>query len=94
MRSKLSTLAVSGLVLTRQALAFAQQHGLPGTTGSDAHAAFEIGHATLRLPDFHDPESLRIAIRQGQRQGGLSPAWVHFASTFAKSYKRLQKRKK
>jgi predicted metal-dependent phosphoesterase TrpH len=78
----------------RQALAFARQHGLAGTIGSDAHTAFEIGRATLRLPDFHDPKSLRAAIRQGQRQGGLSSAWVHLASTYAKAYKRLQKRRK
>jgi predicted metal-dependent phosphoesterase TrpH len=78
----------------RQALAFARQHGLPGTTGSDAHTAIEIGRATLCLPDFHDPESLRAAIRQGQQQGGLSPAWIHFASTYAKAYKRLRKRRK
>jgi hypothetical protein len=76
----------------RQAQAFARQHGLPGTAGSDAHAPFEIGHATLRLPDFHDAESLRAVISQGQLQGGLSPAWVHFASTYAKAYKRLRKR--
>jgi len=76
----------------RQALTFARQHGLPGTAGSDAHAAFEIGRATLRLPDFHDPESLRAAIRQGQQQGGLSHAWVHLVSTYAKAAKRLQKR--
>jgi predicted metal-dependent phosphoesterase TrpH len=76
----------------QQALACARQHGLPGTAGSDAHAAFEIGRATLRLPDFHDPESLRIAIRQGQLQGGLSPFWVHFVSTYARMYKRLHNR--
>jgi predicted metal-dependent phosphoesterase TrpH len=76
----------------RRALVFARQHGLPGTVGSDAHMAFEIGRATLRLPDFHDPESLRAAIHQGQQQGGLSLAWVHFASTFAKGSKWLQRR--
>jgi len=75
-----------------RAQSFAREHGLPGTAGSDAHAAFEIGRATLRLPDFHDPDSLRAAIRQGQLHGGLSPAWVHLASTYAKAYKRLQKR--
>jgi predicted metal-dependent phosphoesterase TrpH len=78
----------------RQALAFARQHGLPGTAGSDAHIAFELGRAALRMPDFHDAESLRAAIRQGQQQGGLSPAWVHFASTYAKAYKRLRKQRK
>ncbi len=70
-----------------RAQAFARQHGLPGTVGSDAHMPSEIGRAALRLPDFHDPETLRLAIRQGQRVGGLSTAWVHFASTYAKWYK-------
>lgn len=75
----------------RRAQAFARQHGLPGTAGSDAHMAFEIGRATLRLPNFHDPASLRAAIRQGQRQGGLSGVWVHFSSTYAKLYKRMKR---
>jgi predicted metal-dependent phosphoesterase TrpH len=69
-----------------RAQAFARQHNLPGTAGSDAHMAFEIGRATLRLPDFHDPETLRAVIRQGKRQGGLSGVWVHFYSTYAKWY--------
>jgi predicted metal-dependent phosphoesterase TrpH len=75
----------------RKSLAFARQHGLPGTVGSDAHTALEIGRATLRLPDFNDAESLRTAIRQGEQQGGLSPFWVHFASTYAKWVKRIRK---
>ena len=77
-----------------RALAFAHHHDLPGTVGSDAHTAFEVGRATLCLPDFHNPESLRAAIRHGQQQGGLSSAWVHLASMYAKWYKRLQKGRK
>jgi predicted metal-dependent phosphoesterase TrpH len=76
----------------QRAQAFARQHGLPGTVGSDAHMPSEIGRATLRLPDFHNPETLRAAILQGQRRGGLSGAWVHFASTYAKWYKRVKRR--
>jgi predicted metal-dependent phosphoesterase TrpH len=75
-----------------RAQAFATQHGVPGTAGSDAHMAFEIGRASLQLPDFMDAESLRIVIRQGSRQGGLSGAWVHLASTYARWQKRLRKR--
>lgn len=76
-----------------RAQAFARQHGLPGTVGSDAHMPSEIGRTTLRLPNFHDPKTLRAVIRQGQPLGGLSGAWVHFASTYAKWYKRVKGRR-
>ncbi len=66
------------------AKAFAEQHHLAVTAGSDAHAAFELGAACLRLPDFHDAASLRQAVCQGQVEGRLSPGWVHFASVFAR----------
>ncbi len=72
-----------------RAQVFARQHGLHGTAGSDAHAASEIGHATLFLPDFHDAESLRVAVRQGQIRGSLSGFWVHLLSTYARWYKRF-----
>jgi len=67
----------------RQAQAFAQEHGIQGTVGSDAHAAFEIGRATLLLPDFDDAESLRRALPQGTAQTRLSSPWVHFTSRYA-----------
>jgi predicted metal-dependent phosphoesterase TrpH len=73
-----------------QALAFARQHNLPGTVGSDAHAAFELGAATLLLPNFEDVATLKNAIGQGQMQGGLSPWWVHLYSTYSRWVKKLQ----
>ncbi|GAB4524315.1 MAG: PHP domain-containing protein [Anaerolineales bacterium] len=63
---------------------FAQEHGLPSTVGSDAHAAFEVGRATLHLAPFHDAESLRNAVAHAD--GGrwrLSMPWVHFTSRYA-----------
>jgi predicted metal-dependent phosphoesterase TrpH len=63
---------------------FAAQHGLPGTAGSDAHAAYEVGAATLQLPEFATPEELRQVIWKGKVQGRLSPFWVHFASRYAR----------
>jgi hypothetical protein len=74
----------------QQAIDFAQQYGLPGTVGSDAHAAFELGKATLRLPAFDDVASLRAVIGQGKMQGGLSPWWVHLSSVYARWVKKLQ----
>lgn len=62
---------------------FARQHGLPGTVGSDAHAAFEVGAACLVLPPFEGPDGLREVIQQAKVEGRLSPFWVHFASRFA-----------
>lgn len=73
-----------------KASAFAKQHHLPGTVGSDAHSAVELGSATLLLPDFIDADSLKAIISQGQFQGGLSPWWIHFFSTFATWAKKLK----
>ena len=67
-----------------QALEFARQHNLPGTAGSDAHAAFELGAAALALPQFTGPDELRKVIREGKVQGRLSPFWVHFVSRYAR----------
>ncbi len=66
-----------------QALEFARQHGLPGTAGSDAHAAFEVGNACLLLPPFDGPDGLRQVVRLGRVVGRLSSPWVHFVSRYA-----------
>lgn len=63
---------------------FARQHDLPGTAGSDAHAAFEVGAACLVVPPFEGPDGLRAVIREAKIRGRLSPFWVHFASRFAR----------
>jgi len=68
----------------RRAQEFARAHGLPGTAGSDGHAAFELGAACLELPPFAGPDELRAVISQGRVRGGLSPFWVHFASWYAR----------
>ncbi|MBM3143542.1 MAG: hypothetical protein FJ010_00975 [Chloroflexi bacterium] len=67
-----------------QAQKFAHQHNLPGTCGSDAHAAFEVGRGSLFLPPFHDSESLRAALRQAIHPRLIQSApWVHFTSRYA-----------
>ncbi len=73
----------------QRASEFARQKHLPGTAGSDAHAAFELGAATLLLPQFVDPDELRIVIREGKVQGRLSPFWVHFFSRYAHLHKKV-----
>jgi hypothetical protein len=67
----------------RQAQAFAVKMGVPGTAGSDAHAAFELGRARMHLPDFADAEGLRASIAQARFQVRLSSPFVHFTSRYA-----------
>ena len=78
-------------VFNHQAVQFAREHGLPGTAGSDAHAIFEVGRVTMRLPGFTDADRLREAIRQSQVDGARSGVWVHLASRFASLSKRIRK---
>jgi predicted metal-dependent phosphoesterase TrpH len=73
----------------QKALEFAREHHIPGTVGSDAHAAFELGKACLVVPEFSGAEGLRKAIVDGQVQGGLSPIWVHFFSSYARWRKKV-----
>jgi predicted metal-dependent phosphoesterase TrpH len=70
---------------------FARKQGLLGTVGSDAHAPFEIGRATLLLPDFEDAEGLIDALASARQEVQLSGAWVHFFSRYAKWKKQLIK---
>ena len=73
-----------------QAQEFARLHGLPGTAGSDAHAACELGRATMLLPDFHDSDSLKAALPQAQFEARLSPPWIHLTSRYATWSKEMQ----
>ena len=67
----------------RQAEAFAEEHALPGTVGSDAHTAYEIGKAVMLLPDFNDAASLKVAVQEARYETKKSGFWVHFASRYA-----------
>jgi predicted metal-dependent phosphoesterase TrpH len=67
-----------------QARDFAVQHDLIGTAGSDAHTTYELGAATMLLPEFSDTDSLRQALRQVQNRVRLLAPWVHFSSRYAK----------
>jgi len=71
-----------------QAQAFAAEHNLAGTVGSDAHALRELGRATLRLPPFANSDELRAVIRQGQAETVLSSPWIHMTSGWARLMKK------
>jgi predicted metal-dependent phosphoesterase TrpH len=70
---------------------FARRHGLAGTVGSDAHAAFELGRSLLLLEQFEGPDGMRKVIRKGVPKTRLSSPWVHFVSRYAVMYKALAK---
>ena len=75
----------------KKALLFAKEHDLAITAGSDAHAAFELGAASIWLDPFTDVEELKINIRQGILTSIQSPWWVHLLSTYAKYHNNLKK---
>ena len=74
---------VASVEHNRRASELAAAAGKPGTAGSDAHAYLEVGRTTMRLPDFHDAQSLRAALSAGEVRGRLSPYWVHLLSRYA-----------
>jgi predicted metal-dependent phosphoesterase TrpH len=65
------------------AQAFAKEHKLPGTAGSDAHAPFEIGRANLLIHEFQTAAELKRVILQAQFCVRLSSPLVHFYSRYA-----------
>ena len=75
-----------------QAQLFAQRHSLAGTVGSDAHAAFEIGQATLTLDHFNNAEELRSSLHNAQVHARLSGLWVHFVSRYY-AWRKIRKEK-
>jgi len=74
----------------RRAQEFAQKHDIPGTVGSDAHAAFEVGRSLLLLEPFSDADGLRRVIRRAGRQVKASPWWFHLTSRYASLKKKLK----
>ncbi|MCD6291516.1 MAG: PHP domain-containing protein [Anaerolineae bacterium] len=76
----------------RLAAELARRFGLPGTAGSDAHAAVEVGRAGLELPPFSDAESFRLALSDARVFGRLSSPGVHAYSMYARWRNELRAR--
>ena len=74
-----------------RALAFAQSHNLACMVGSDAHVPAELGRSTLSLPEFHDPDTLRAALKSAHAETKLSSPLIHFSSRYAYMKKAMQK---
>jgi predicted metal-dependent phosphoesterase TrpH len=76
----------------QEARLFAETHNTPGTVGSDAHAAFEVGRSVLKLKPFNGPDELRTIIRSGVPITKWSPPWIHLTSRYATVTKKLLNR--
>jgi predicted metal-dependent phosphoesterase TrpH len=61
----------------RSAAAYAREHAIPGTAGSDAHRSSEIGRAYVEMPEFSGAADFLHALRQGVVRGRLSGTAVH-----------------
>jgi len=74
--------------LNKQAQAFADEFGLAGTVGSDAHSAVEIGTATLSMTPFQTAEEFREALKSATPHVKSSPPYVRLYSRHAKMMKK------
>lgn len=73
----------------RRAAAFANQHGLIPSSGTDAHWGPEIGRTFVDMPAFASRDDFLEALRQGKIRGHAANPIVHVMSTLAKLRWRL-----
>lgn len=72
-----------------KALAFATEHGLLKSAGSDAHTPGEIGHAYVEMPEFDDVSGFRQSLAQGHIFGRHTCPMIHAISTFKTLKKKI-----
>ena len=63
---------------------WADERGLPGGAGSDAHTLREIGRGVVEVPAFKGRDEFLQALAAGRILGRSSSRWVHLASTWAR----------
>ncbi|MFC1917626.1 PHP domain-containing protein [Chloroflexota bacterium] len=69
----------------KEALAFAEKHGIPQSCGSDAHTIQEIGNGYLEMPEFDgSKEGFLKSLVQGKVNGKRTNPLIHFKSSWAK----------
>lgn len=73
------------------ARAYAAEHGLTVTAGSDAHSRGEFGTACLEMEPFDGPADFLAKARRATIVGDHSSHLVHLASSYAKLHKRVAK---
>ena len=78
--------------MNSQATEFASDNGIPSTVGSDAHTLWELGRATLMLPNFNSASELRAVIRQGIPNVRSTGIHARLASRYAVLSKKIWKK--
>ena len=74
----------------RQALRFAQEHGLLTSAVSDAHTPLELGRTFVEMPEFDGtPEGFKRSLAQGRIVGRRVNPLVHVLTTLVKVKKLL-----
>lgn len=76
----------------RRAAAYAHEHGLLGTAGSDAHRAAEIGNAFVEMPAFAGRDDFLAALAKGVVHGHLAGTAVHLLTRYDRLWKWLRRR--
>ena len=72
-----------------RALAFAREHDLAMSAGSDAHTLVEIGRAYVEVTPFDTPGQFLSALRACNVAGQLSSRLIHLGSTWARVAKSI-----
>jgi hypothetical protein len=67
----------------------AKDHKKAASAGSDAHTLGEIGRAYVEMPEFDGPDDFLNSLAQGKIFGQKSSSLAHFASTWARTKKRI-----
>ena len=72
-----------------RAAAYAAEHGIAGSVGSDSHRPSEIGAAWLEIDDFSGRDDFLAALRTGAVRGKLSGLFVHVGTRWDVLRKRM-----
>jgi predicted metal-dependent phosphoesterase TrpH len=78
-------------LLNERARHWAEERGLPGGAGSDAHTLREIGRGVVEVPIYESQSGFLEALRAGRVVGRYSSYLVHVASTWARLAPRLSR---
>ena len=76
-----------------KASAFALEHNLPGSAGSDAHYPFEIGYTYIEMPEFDGKDEFLRALRNGVIFKRRARLLVYLRTTTERLIKAILRRK-
>ena len=63
---------------------FAQKYCIPGSAGSDAHTAYEIGNTYVEMPKFNGKDDFLNALAKGRIAGHKANPLVHLNSAWTR----------